>query len=96
MIHSYKKRRYLNQCSQRVSGIKSSATPVVKILERQVILKSVGVSNPKGLNMIPKTGQTSIDASYQVSVHLVKRFQRRIFLEIDQPETRIAYGSHVC
>jgi hypothetical protein len=30
----------------------------------------------------------SIDASYQVSVHLTKRLQRR-FLEIDQSETRI-------
>jgi hypothetical protein len=38
----------------------------------------------------------SIDASYQVSVQLVKRFQRRRFLEIDQSETRIAYGGHVC
>jgi hypothetical protein len=38
---------------------------------------------------------SSIDASYQVSVHLAKRFQRR-FLEIDQSETRIAYGGHVC
>jgi hypothetical protein len=37
----------------------------------------------------------SIDASYQVSVHLAKRFQRR-FLEIDQSETRIACGSHIC
>ena len=37
----------------------------------------------------------SIDASYQVSVHLDKRFQRRRFLEIDQSETRIACGSHV-
>jgi hypothetical protein len=37
----------------------------------------------------------SIDASYQVSVHLAKRFQRRRFLEIDQSETRIACGSHV-
>ena len=36
-----------------------------------------------------------IDASYRVSVHLAKRFQRRRFLEIDQPETRIAYGSHI-
>jgi hypothetical protein len=25
-----------------------------------------------------------------------KQFQRRRFLEINQPETRIAYGSHVC
>jgi hypothetical protein len=31
-----------------------------------------------------------------VSVHLVKWFQRRRFLEIDQSETRIDYGSHVC
>jgi hypothetical protein len=37
----------------------------------------------------------SIDASYQVSVHLAKRFQRRRFLEIDQSETRAACGSHV-
>jgi len=39
--------------------------------------------------------EPSIGASHQVSVHLVKQFQRR-FLEINQPETRIAYGSHVC
>jgi hypothetical protein len=38
----------------------------------------------------------SIDASYQVSIHLAKRFQRRRFLEIDQSETRIACGGHVC
>ena len=38
----------------------------------------------------------SIDASYQVSDHLAKRFQRRIFLEINQLETRIACGGHVC
>jgi hypothetical protein len=38
----------------------------------------------------------SIDASYQVSVHLVKWFQRRRFLEIDQSETRIACGGQIC
>jgi hypothetical protein len=38
----------------------------------------------------------SIDASYQVSVHLAMLFQSRRFLEIDQSETRIACGSHVC
>jgi hypothetical protein len=38
----------------------------------------------------------SIDASYQVSDHLAKRFQRGIFLEIDQSETRIAYDGHIC
>ena len=37
-----------------------------------------------------------IDASYQVLVHLAKRFQRRIFLEMDQSETRTACGGYVC
>jgi hypothetical protein len=37
-----------------------------------------------------------IDASYQVSFHLAKLFQRRRFLEIDQSETRIACGGHIC
>ena len=35
-----------------------------------------------------------IGASHQMLVHLAK--QRRRCLGIDQPETRIAYGSHVC
>ena len=39
---------------------------------------------------------SAIDVSYQVSVHLVKWFQRRRFLEIDQSETRIACGGQVC
>jgi hypothetical protein len=38
----------------------------------------------------------SIDASYQVSVHMAKQFQRRKFLKISQSETRIACGGHVC
>jgi hypothetical protein len=38
----------------------------------------------------------SIDASYQVLVHLAKRFQRRSFLKIGQSETRITCGGHVC
>ena len=40
--------------------------------------------------------EPSIDASYQVSVHLAKRFQRRRFKKISQSETRIACGGHVC
>jgi hypothetical protein len=36
----------------------------------------------------------SIDASYQVSVHLDKRFQRRRFFYIGRSETRIACGGH--
>jgi hypothetical protein len=35
-----------------------------------------------------------MDASYQVSDHLDKWFQRRRFLEIDKSETRIACGDH--
>jgi len=37
-----------------------------------------------------------IDGSCQVSVHLAKRFQNRIFLEINQSEKRIACDGHVC
>jgi hypothetical protein len=42
--------------------------------------------------------EPSKDASYQVTVHLAKRFQRRrfFFLEINQSEIRIACGGHVC
>jgi hypothetical protein len=40
--------------------------------------------------------EPSIGASHQISVHFAKQFQRRRFLEIDQPEKRIAYGSHIC
>jgi hypothetical protein len=38
----------------------------------------------------------SIDASYPVSVHLAKWFQRRRFKKIVQSETRIPCGGHVC
>jgi len=39
--------------------------------------------------MINLYSRHSIDSSYQVAVHLANRFHRR-FLEIGQPETRIA------
>jgi hypothetical protein len=38
----------------------------------------------------------AIDASYQVSVHLAKWFQKRRFKKIGQSETRMVYGGHVC
>jgi hypothetical protein len=38
----------------------------------------------------------SIDASYQVSVHLAKRFQRRRIKKISQSETRIDCGGRIC
>jgi hypothetical protein len=40
--------------------------------------------------------EPSIDASYHVSVHLALWFQRRRVKKIDQLETRIACGGHVC
>ena len=39
----------------------------------------------------------SKDASYQVLIHLARQFFRGDdFLEINQSETRIACGGHVC
>jgi hypothetical protein len=37
----------------------------------------------------------AIDTSYEVYVHLAKRFQRRRIFKIGKSETRIAYGGHV-
>jgi len=39
---------------------------------------------------------SSIDPSYLAWVYLAKQFQKKIFFEIDQLETRIACGGHVC
>ena len=38
----------------------------------------------------------SIDSTYQVSVHLAKRFQRNRFLKNRPIRNKIAYGGHVC
>ena len=46
--------------------------------------------------MSNRNRELSIDASYQVSVHLVSGFRGEDFLEIDQSETKIACGDHVC
>jgi hypothetical protein len=37
-----------------------------------------------------------IDASYQISVPLAKRFHRRRILKISHSEKRVACGGHVC
>jgi hypothetical protein len=36
-----------------------------------------------------------IDTSYQVSVHLAKRFQKNRIFKISQSETSVAFGGHV-
>jgi hypothetical protein len=38
----------------------------------------------------------SNDDCYQVLIHLAKRFRGDDFLEINQSETRMACGGHVC
>jgi hypothetical protein len=38
----------------------------------------------------------NLGASHKILVHLAKQLQRRRFLEIDQPETRIVYDGHIC
>jgi hypothetical protein len=38
----------------------------------------------------------SVDAFYQDSVHLAKRFQRSRIFKISQSEARIVCGGHVC
>jgi len=35
-------------------------------------------------------------ASYQIAIHLAKRFQRRRFFKIGQSETIFVFGGHVC
>jgi hypothetical protein len=63
-------------------------------LEAQHWAEPVSLAFHSALRKLNK--EPSIDASYHVSVHLAKLFQSRRFLEIDQSETRIACGSHVC
>jgi hypothetical protein len=52
------------------------------------------LTDPEEMSILYKG--PSIDASYQVSVHLAKWLQRRRILKISQSETRIACGGHVC
>jgi hypothetical protein len=53
-------------------------------------------TEPVSLTFHSALKKFNMEPSNQVSVHLAKQFQRRRFLEINQPETRIAYGGHVC
>jgi hypothetical protein len=40
--------------------------------------------------------EPSIEAFYQISVHLGVVSEEKIFLEINQSETRMACGGHAC
>jgi hypothetical protein len=54
------------------------------------VLASLGICRSDRDEMSILYRGFSIDASYQVSVHLAKRFPRRRFKKIGQSETRIA------
>jgi hypothetical protein len=63
------------------------------------ILPSLGICRPLTFHILiffsENPHPNELKLGYQVSVHLVKRFQRR-FKKICQSETRIACGGHVC
>jgi hypothetical protein len=65
-------------------------------MNRNLVGNIIGRSSIKVADLLNLYRGPAIDASYQVSVHLAKRFQRGRFLKISQSETRIAYGGHVC
>jgi hypothetical protein len=70
-------------------------------MNRNLVGRIYGRSSIKNVHFVPEEMSIlyrgpSIDASYQVSVHLAKWFQRRRILKISQSETRIACGGHVC
>jgi hypothetical protein len=56
----------------------------------------VSLTFHSALRKLNTNPEPSIGASHQILINLAKQFQRRRFLEIDQSETKIACGSHVC
>jgi hypothetical protein len=87
-----------------ISDRQSNAETGVPKVPKRCFLKGINHKNENCFVLSPDRDEMSnlyrgpsIDASYQVWIHLVKRFQRRrFFLEINQSETRIACGGHVC
>ena len=68
------------------------------VFEKWALTKNLTekLTDPDADAGVTTIARPSIDASYQVSDHLAMWFQRRRFLEIDQSETKIACGGHVC
>jgi hypothetical protein len=83
-----------NSCFRLVDFLKSSSLKLLSQLNRNLVGSIYERSSIKIANNIYRG--SSIDASYQVSLHLAKKFQRRRFLEIDLSETRMVCGGHIC
>jgi hypothetical protein len=65
-----------------ISKKSSSLKPLCQ-MNRNLVGSIYGRSSKKSAHFVP------------IRIHLAKQFQRR-YKEIDQPETKFAYGSHVC
>ena len=61
----------------------------LRVSETRTVMATMFLSNPG--EMRKSYRGPSIDASCKLFLYLVKWFQRKRFLEIDQPKTRIAY-----
>jgi hypothetical protein len=90
-----------DSCFRLADFLKSSPPKPLDQMNRNLVGSIYGRSSIKIAHFIPDENSKlyrgpSIDASYQVSVHLAKRFQRRRFLKIGQSETTIVCGGHVC
>ena len=79
---------------------------LAKLFQRRRFFRNQPIRNKNGLGhpclsmdrveMSTLYRRPPIDASYPVSVHLAKRFQRRRISKISDSETRVACGGHVC
>ena len=84
----YDKRRDFNfpivNCISSLTHIKNQRLSVVYLSDQPDTKNTYIAMFVNGLKRNEQSSQrTSIDSSYQVSVHLAKQFQRRRFLEID-------------